>query len=169
MRTRKIASFVLLLLLMGFFTSTLYAAESMTGVNVTEGTYIKNGKTYECLYSADDDSYLQITQIIPNSQNVKINTYVDDNRLLISGVISKETELTIKVFNKGKEEATSMYSLVSTGTFTQSVEIPEGENKIIISYNNKKADIENHMAFIVTRAKEQSITQIKNFLVTPNM
>ena len=154
---------VFLLLLLGFFAGSIYAGEAEVGENVTEETYTKNGKTYECLTSVSDGGYLQITQIVPNSSNVKISTYVDDSKLLISGVVSKGTEITIKVYNGGEEQD---YPVVSTGTFSQSLEIEEGENKIVIAYANKKDGISDHIMIEVTRAEEESINRIKDFLVT---
>lgn len=156
---------VFLLLLLGFFAGSIYAAESEVGENVTEGTYKKNSKTYECLSSVSDGGYLQITQIVPNSSNVKISTYVDDSKLLISGVVNKGTEITIKVYNSGVEQG-DPYSLVSTGTFSQSLEVEEGVNKIVIAYANKNDGIADHIMIEVTRAEAESINKIKDFLVT---
>ena len=161
---RKIKSILgmLLLLLIGSFAGTLYASEE--GYNVQESTYVKGDKTYECLESINDKGYLQITQIVPNSQNVKISTYVDDNKLLISGIVSKGTEVTIKVYNENAKEPTSTDTLVSTGTFSQSLEIKEGENQIVVAY--KKGNVDDYVKFKVTRASEASINAIKTFIVT---
>lgn len=153
-----------LLLVMGLFAGTLYASPTDESANVEESTYQKSGEIYECLVS--DDGYLRITQIIPTSSDVRINTYVDDDKLLISGTVAKGTEIIIKVYNEVSEEEAEAYPLTSTGTFTQSIIIPEGQNRIIISYSNEVDEIEDYIKFSVSRIPKKSIEAIKNFIVT---
>ena len=150
---------------MGLFAGSLYAAET-AGENVTESTYTKNDKTYECLTSVDDNGYLTITQIVPNSSNVKIKTYVEDKKLLISGVVNKGTQVTIKVYNKVyKDGEPKEYILTSTGTFSQSLEIQEGTNTIVLSYCNKREEIDNHIIFEVTKIDDETVNACKDFLL----
>lgn len=150
---------------MGLFAGSIYAAE--TGENVTESTYTKNDKTYECLTSVNDNGYLTITQIVPNSSNVKINTYVDDNKLLISGIVNKGTQVAIKVYNKVYKDGEPLeYALTSTGTFSQSLEVLEGNNTIVLAYSNKKDDIDDHIVFEVTKMNEETVNAFKDFLIT---
>lgn len=152
---------IFLFLLIGIFSGNIYASE---GINITEEIDIKDDEVVEYLASTNDDGYLKITQIVPNSQNVRMSTYIEDNKLLVSGVVRRGTFITIKVFNEDYEEE---YELRSRGTFSQSMTIREGENKIIVNYNNERDEIEDYIMFTVTRAPEQSILAIKNFLVTP--
>lgn len=150
---------------MGLFAGSIYAAES-AGENVTESTYTKNDKTYDCLTSVNDKGYLTITQIVPNSSNVKINTYVDDYKLLISGVVNKGTQVAIKVYNKQFNDGQAQeYTLTSTGTFSQALEIQEGDNTIVIAYSNKKDEVEDHIAFEVTKMAEETVNACKDFLL----
>lgn len=143
----------------------IYAAE---GVNVVESTYIKGDETKECLYSEDDENYLQITQIVPNSQSVKIETYIEDHKLLISGVIKEGTKVTLKVRNENEETeevSEERYRLVSTGTFTQPIEIKEGKNEILVFYSNEEDAIDNYIMFEVIQASKASMIAIKDYLV----
>ena len=124
----------------------------------------------EYLASVSDNGYLRITQIIQNSQNVKINTSTFEGKLLISGKIKKDTEVTIKVFNQSDEEAaTYNLSVGVTEAFSQSVEIAEGDNTIIISYTNKKDNKEDYISFFVSRGSKENMEEIKSYLAIPRI
>lgn len=163
MKKSKLVCMFFMVMLMGMYTHVIYANDNC--VNVKESTYEKNGKTYDCLSSEADNGYLQITQIIQNSQNVKLATSTFDNKLLISGIVKKDTEVSIKVYKKDAEDPETEYTLTSTGKFSQSVEIPEGENRIMVSYKNGSDKVEDYIVFIVSRGSEESMEAIKGFIV----
>ena len=168
----KLVVVLCMMLLMGLFAGSIYASDNAEGYNVkVEQTTDKNGKTVEYLASVSDNGYLRITQIIQNSQNVKIDTSTFEGKLLISGKIKKDTEVTIKVFNQSDEEAAATYNLSVgvTEAFSQSVEIAEGDNTIIISYTNKKDNKEDYISFFVSRGSKENMEEIKSYLAIPRI
>jgi len=160
-----------MMLMMGFFTGSLYANEFVEPHNIEAKTVEKDGKDVEYLVSANDDGYLRITQIIQNSQNVKINTSTYDSKLLLSGKVSKETTLTIKIFNEAKEEEAQIYELTvgATETFSQAAEVREGDNTIVIHYVNKKDGIEDYVTFHVSRESTENMKAIQSYLAIPSI
>lgn len=169
---RKIKLIVVLcaMFMMAFLSTSVYAAENNTSYNIEAKTADKDGKTVEYLIS--NDGYLRITQIIQNSQNVKINTSTFDNKLLLSGKVSKGTELTIKIFNDSNgEEPTDTFeiSVGATEVFSQAAEVKEGNNTIIINYSNKNDGVKDYVTFFVNRGAAQDMEAIKSYLVIPKI
>lgn len=160
-----------MMLMMGFFTGSLYAGEIGEGHNIEAKTVEKDGKNVEYLVSTNDNGYLRITQIIQNSQNVKINTSTYDSKLLLSGKVSKDTEITIKIFNEADEEEAQIYELTvgATGTFSQAAEIREGDNTIVIYYVNKKDGKEDYVTFYVSRESTENMLAIQSYLAIPSI
>lgn len=160
-----------MLLMMGLFTGSLYAGELDEGYNIEAKTAEKDGKNVEYLASISDNGYLRITQIIQNSQNVKINTSTYDSKLLLSGKVSKDTEITIKIFNEANEEEAQIYELTvgATGTFSQAAEVQEGDNTIVIYYVNKKDGKEDYVTFHVSRESTASMQAIQSYLAIPSI
>lgn len=170
-RKMKILVVLGMMLMMGFFTGSLYANEFDEPHNIEAKTVEKDGKNVEYLVSTNDDGYLRITQIIQNSQNVKINTSTYDSKLLLSGKVNKETTLTIKIFNEAKEEEAQIYELTvgATETFSQAAEVREGDNTIVIHYVNKKDGIEDYVTFHVSRESTENMKAIQSYLAIPSI
>ena len=160
-----------MLLMMGLFAGSVYASELNEGHNIEAKTVEKDGKNVEYLVSTNDNGYLRITQIIQNSQNVKINTSTYDSKLLLSGKISKGTAVTIKIFNEADEEKAQIYELTvgATETFSQAAEIREGDNTIVIYYANKKDGKEDYVTFYVSRESKESMKAIQSYLAIPSI
>ena len=160
-----------MLLMMGLFAGSVYASELNEGHNIEAKTVEKDGKNVEYLVSTNDNGYLRITQIIQNSQNVKINTSTYDSKLLLSGKISKGTEVTIKIFNEADEEKAQIYELTvgATETFSQAAEIREGDNTIVIYYANKKDGKEDYVTFYVSRESKENMKAIQSYLAIPSI
>ena len=156
---------------MGCLTGTLYANEVQEGHNIEAKTMTKDGRNIEYLISTNDNGYLRITQIIQNSQNVRVSTSTYDNKLLLSGKVNKGTALTIKIFNQGKEEDAQVYDLVvgATETFSQAAEIREGDNTIVIYYTNKKDGKQDYVSFYVNRESTENMKAIKSYLAIPSI
>ena len=174
MKKIKLIVVLCMMLLMGLYTGSIYANDTNEGYNIeVKSTTDKDGKTVEYLASVDDDGYLRITQILQNSQNVKINTSTYEGNLLISGKAEKDTELTIKVYNGVDEsEEASTYENIKVGTtetFSQSVEVQEGYNTIVITYSNEEDKIDNYITFYVTRGSVENMEAIKTYLVVPSI
>lgn len=167
----KILTVLCMMLMMGFFTGSIYAGEIGEGHNIEAKTVEKDGKNVEYLVSTNDNGYLRITQIIQNSQNVKINTSTYDSKLLLSGKVSKDTEITIKIFNEVDEEEAQIYELTvgATGTFSQAAEIREGDNTIVIYYVNKKDGKEDYVTFYVSRESTENMLAIQSYLAIPSI
>ncbi len=169
-KMRKLIS-ICLLCVSCLAASNVYCAEAKAH-NVTAVSDQKNGKTIEYLLS--DDNYLRITQIVQNSNKVKINTSTFDNKLMLSGQAPKGTKLAIKVFNEAAgEKPTSTFDITvgTIGSFSQSIDIKEGNNKIIINYSNndKKKPVKDYISFFVTRGKASDENAIKSYLAIPKM
>lgn len=160
-----------MLLMMGLFAGSVYASELNEGHNIEAKTVEKDGKNVEYLVSTNDNGYLRITQIIQNSQNVKINTSTYDSKLLLSGKISKGTEVTIKIFNEADEEKAQIYELTvgATETFSQAAEVREGDNTIVIYYTNKKDGKEDYVTFYVSRESKENMKAIQSYLAIPSI
>lgn len=160
-----------MLLMMGLFAGSVYASELNEGHNIEAKTVEKDGKNVEYLVSTNDNGYLRITQIIQNSQNVKINTSTYDSKLLLSGKISKGTAVTIKIFNEADEEKAQIYELTvgATETFSQAAEIREGDNTIVIYYANKKDGKEDYVTFYVSRESKENMKAIQSYLAIPSI
>lgn len=158
---------------MSFSAGAVYASETNEGHNIqVVETTDKNGKVIEYLESVDDDGYLRITQIVQNSQNVKINTSTFEGSLLISGKVNKNTNLTIKVFHDTDVEQPSVTYDVTVGTteaFSQPIEIGEGESTIIVNYMNKKDNKEDYVTFYVSRGTVEKMIEIKSYLAIPSI
>lgn len=160
-----------MMLMMGLFTGSIYANELSEGYNVAAKTVEKDGKNVEYLVSTSDNGYLRITQIIQNSQNVKVNTSTYDSKLLLSGKVSKGTEITIKIFNEANEKEAQIYELTvgATETFSQAAEVKEGANTIVIYYTNKKDGKEDYVTFYVSRAPKENMKAIQSYLAIPSI
>lgn len=160
-----------MLLMMGLFAGSVYASELNEGHNIEAKTVEKDGKNVEYLVSTNDNGYLRITQIIQNSQNVKINTSTYDSKLLLSGKISKGTAVTIKIFNEADEEKAQIYELTvgATETFSQAAEVREGDNTIVIYYTNKKDGKEDYVTFYVSRESKENMKAIQSYLAIPSI
>lgn len=160
-----------MMLMMGLFTGSIYANELSEGYNVAAKTVEKDGKNVEYLVSTSDNGYLRITQIIQNSQNVKVNTSTYDSKLLLSGKVSKGTEITIKIFNEANEKEAQIYELTvgATETFSQAAEVKEGANTIVIYYTNKKDGKEDYLTFYVSRESKENMKAIQSYLAIPSI
>ena len=171
MRKTKILAVLCMLLMMGLFAGSVYASELNEGHNIEAKTVEKDGKNVEYLVSTNDNGYLRITQIIQNSQNVKINTSTYDSKLLLSGKISKGTAVTIKIFNEADEEKAQIYELTvgATETFSQAAEVREGDNTIVIYYTNKKDGKEDYVTFYVSRESKENMKAIQSYLAIPSI
>ncbi len=169
-RKLKILVVLCMMLMMGLFTGVVYASD-FEGHNIEAKTVEKDGKNVEYLVSVSDDGYLRITQIIQNSQNVKINTSTYDSNLLLSGKANKGTEITIKIFNETNEEEAQVYELTvgATETFSQATEVREGDNTIVIYYANKKDGIEDYVTFRVSRESTENMKAIQSYLAIPSI
>ena len=170
MRKMKILVVLCMMLIMGLFTGVVYANE-FEEHNIEAKTIEKDGKNIEYLVSVSDNGYLRITQIIQNSQNVKINTSTYDNKLLLSGKVNKGTDITIKIFNETNEEDAQVFELAvgATSTFSQAAEVREGDNTIVIYYVNKKDGIEDYVTFQVIRESKESMKAIESYLAIPSI
>lgn len=159
------------MLMMGLFTGSIYANELSEGYNVEAKTVEKDGKNVEYLVSTSDNGYLRVTQIIQNSQNVKVNTSTYDSKLLLSGKVSKGTAITIKIFNEANEEEAQIYELTvgATETFSQAAEVKEGANTIVIYYTNKNDGKEDYVTFYVSREPKENMKAIQSYLAIPSI
>lgn len=160
-----------MMLMMGLFTGSIYANELSEGYNVEAKTVEKDGKNVEYLVSTSDNGYLRVTQIIQNSQNVKVNTSTYDSKLLLSGKVSKGTAITIKIFNEANEEEAQIYELTvgATETFSQAAEVKEGANTIVIYYTNKNDGKEDYVTFYVSREPKENMKAIQSYLAIPSI
>lgn len=167
----KILVVLCMMLMMGLFAGSVYASDLNEGYNIEAKTVEKDGKNVEYLVSTNDNGYLRITQIIQNSQNVKVNTSTYDSKLLLSGKVSKGTALTIKIFNEADEDNAQIYELTvgATETFSQATEVREGDNTIVIYYTNKKDGKEDYVTFYVSRESTENMKAIQSYLVIPSI
>ena len=169
---KKYRKIVMLLafLVIGIYSSALYANDTTTSSNIKADTIIKNDKTIDVLVSEDD--YVRITQ----PSKINMSTFESKINLMgeIIGGTKKGTEITISIYNKKegtktyKDEATYTYTLSkvgSTGTFNQLLELTEGDNKIVLAYVNTQDSKNDKMVFFITRETEESKELIKNYNV----
>ena len=157
-----------MMLLMSLYSGAIYASEN-EGYNIEIGTTNRNGKEVEVLRSKDG-GYLQITQIGQNSQNVKITTSTFDEKILIAGKVqNKGTTINIEVY-KG-EECTKKYSTTVgiTETFSQNIELAEGENKVFIYYKNGNDGTDNYVTIYIRRESAESMEKLKSYLDVPSL
>lgn len=163
-----------MLSLIGVFGTTIYAANTTEGSNVIVKSEQKDGKTIE--YLASEDGYIsRITQ--PN----KINTTTFESKINLMGEASSQgTKITIEIYNTKtitkagkaetvfKTEPTYTYKLGEVGTtctFNQLLDLLEGENKIVVQYENASSKVDDEMVFYITRESEENKQQIKNYVV----
>ncbi len=119
-------------------------------------------------YLTSEDEYLTISR---NYANLKEENATFNTRQLLLGKVNKGTNITISIYNEkfGKYEVkpTTTYEVeVSTSMgFEQLIELPEGNNKIRIDYNNildKKSD---YIVFYIRRETDKDKKAVEKFVV----
>ncbi len=165
---KKIIMVLSMMLIMGLYSGVIYANESGEGYNIEQATMVTNDKEAEVLQSKDN-GYLKITQIGQNSQNVKVTTSTFDDKILISGIVCKGTELTINIYQD--EECRNSYNTLVglTGTFSQTVDVDEGNNKVFVAYKNSEDGTDNYVAFFIRREDAARMEQLKAWVDVPSL
>ena len=171
MKERKVKKLIMILsmmLIMGLYSGVVYASESDEGYNIETATIVNNDREAEVLQSKDN-GYLKITQIGQNSQNVKVTTSTFDDKILISGMVCKGTELTINIYQD--EECRNSYNTLVgfTGTFSQTVDVDEGNNKVFVAYKNSEDGTDNYVAFFIKREAAERMEQLKAWVDVPSL
>lgn len=172
MKKSKMLVVLFLLAMMSVFSTTLYAQSEEEGYNVVALKYKQADGKMTTGLASEDDGYVRITQ------PTKISTTTFESKINLMGETEQGTEITIEIYNKKdstktdksayKDEATVTYELKTvglTGTFSQLLELLEGDNKIVLSYSNAKDKKDDEMVFYITRESEQNKELIKNYIV----
>ena len=174
MKKRKFV-FLLVFIMVSLYATVIYAddtKEEPKGVNVKVVTEEKDDKSTD--YLASEDDYIKIAR---NNTSLKVvNTTFEAKQLLI-GNVNKGTEVTIAIYNKVadkdeyKEEPSNTYTITvdTIEGFEQLIELPEGENKIKITYSNKEDKKSDIMVFYIKRESTESKKAIENFVVKVNL
>lgn len=174
MKKRKFV-FLLVFIMVSLYATVIYAddtKEEPKGVNVKVVTEEKDDKSTD--YLASEDDYIKIAR---NNTSLKVvNTTFEAKQLLI-GNVNKGTEVTIAIYNKTadkeeyKDEASNTYTITvdTIEGFEQLIELPEGENKIKITYSNKEDKKSDIMVFYIKRESTESKKAIENFVVKVNL
>ena len=168
MRIKKVLMILSMMLIMGLYTGVIYADDSSEGYNIETTTIVKNDGEAEVLQSKSD-GYLKITQIGQNSQNVKVTTSTFDEKILISGIVCKGTELKIDIYQD--ETCKNSYNTLVglTGTFSQTVDVGEGDNKVFVAYKNSGDNIDNYVAFFIKRESAKRMEELKSWVGVPSL
>lgn len=174
MKKRKFV-FLLVFIIVSLYATVIYAddtKEESKGINVKVVTEEKDDKSTD--YLASEDDYIKIAR---NNTSLKVvNTTFEAKQLLI-GNVNNGTEVTIAIYNKVadkeeyKEEASNTYTITvdTIEGFEQLIELPEGQNKIKITYNNKDDKKSDFMVFYIKRESTESKKAIENFVVKVNL
>ena len=167
--------FLFVFVMMSLYATAIYAndtKEIQKGINVKVVTEESDNKSTDYLMSEDD--YIKIAR---NNTSLKVvNTTFEAKQLLI-GNVNKGTEVTISIYGKVankdeyKEEASDTYTITvdTTEGFEQLIELPEGENKIKITYTNKLDKTSDFMVFYINRESAESKKAIEKFVVKVNL
>ena len=167
--------FLFVFVMMSLYATAIYAndtKEIQKGINVKVVTEESDNKSTDYLMSEDD--YIKIAR---NNTSLKVvNTTFEAKQLLI-GNVNKGTEVTISIYGKVankdeyKEEASDAYTITvdTTEGFEQLIELPEGENKIKITYTNKLDKKSDFMVFYINRESAESKKAIEKFVVKVNL
>ena len=167
MKTRKIFFVLCVMLMMGLYSGVLYANDSSEGHNIESTTIVKNDKQVEILQS--QDHYLQITQIGQNSQSVKVSTSTFDERILISGTAKKGTNLKIEVYQGNDCSSSYDTSVGITETFSQILDILEGNNKVLLYYTNSDDGVNDYVSISIRRESAENMEKLKTSLYVPSL
>lgn len=155
---RRLCIFILALICC---QSILFASEgyNIEAVASNKGTIL----------SSKDDGYLKITQVGQNSQSVKISTSTFDSKITLSGKAKKGTNITIKVFQDDKclHKYTTVVGI--TGTFTQTLDLALGENKVYIYYTNETDKVDNKVMIIIRRESVLNKEKLKTWVDTTSL
>lgn len=157
--------------MMALGTTNLYAntgnqTESVKAENVNEIEASEDEGTFGYLES--EDGYLTISR---NYANLKEENATFNTRQLLLGKVNKGTDITISIYNEklGKYEIqpTNTYAVeVSTAMgFEQLIELPEGNNKIRIDYNNLVDKKSDYIVFYIRRETTKDKEAVKDFVV----
>ncbi len=174
MKKRKFV-FLLVFIMVSLYATVIYADDTKAepkGINVKVVTEEKDDKSTD--YLASEDDYIKIAR---NNTSLKVvNTTFEAKQLLI-GNVNNGTEVTIAIYNKVadkeeyKEEASNTYTITvdTIEGFEQLIELPEGQNKIKITYNNQADKKSDFMVFYMKRESTESKKAIENFVVKVNL
>ena len=168
-KIKKIVMILSIMLIVGLYSGVIYANDSSEGVNIEKVTVTKNNKEVEILQSKEEDGYLQITQIGQNSQNIKVATSTFEQSILLCGRVGKGTELVIDVSKEDECFNSYTASVGVTGTFSETIELEEGQNEIRISYVNSSDKIDNYVVILIRREAAENIEQLKSWLDVPSL
>ena len=166
-KTRKIFFVLCIMLMMGLYSGVLYANDSSEGYNIETATVLKNDKEVEILKSQDD--YLKISQIGQNSQSIKIATSTFDEKILVSGRVSKGTNLKFEVYQDEKCLNTYSTTVGITETFSQMLDIVEGNNKVFIYYQNSNDGTDDYVVISIRREPAESMEKLKTWTGVPSL
>lgn len=121
------------------------------------------------ILSSMDDGYLQITQVGQNSQSVKILTSTFDSKITLSGKAKKGTKIRIKVYQN--DSCLNKYDVVVgiTETFTQTLDLAAGENKVYIYYTNNADGTNNNVMITIRRESMQNKEKLKTWVDTTRL
>lgn len=156
-----------MMLMMGFYSGVIYANDSSEGYNIETATMTNDGEEVEILQS-QDGGYLKITQIGQNSRSVKIATSTFDERILISGMANRGTDLVIDVYQEDECQNSYSTSVGVTKTFSQTLDVLEGTNKIFIYYKNTEDGIEDYVILSIDRESAASMEKLTTW-VAPSL
>ena len=163
-RIRKILYVFCIMMIMSLYSGVLYANETSEGYNIETTTVLKDDKEVEILQS-QDGGYLKITQIGQNSQNVKVATSTFDERILLSGRANKGTNLVIDIYQGEECQNSYTTSVGATETFSQTLDILEGYNKVFIYYTNTEDKVESYVVLSINRESAASMEKLTTWIV----
>lgn len=156
-----------MMLMMGLYSGVIYANEN-EGYNIETGTINRNNQTVEILQS-QDGGYLKITQIGQNVQNLKITTSTFDEKITVSGISNKGTEITVEVFQGEKCSNTYSATIGITENFSQTIDVAEGDNKVFIHYKNDEDGTKNYVIIYIRRESAADMEKLKTFFEVPSL
>ena len=56
-----------------------------------------------------------------------------------------------------------------TGTFSQTVDVGEGDNKVFVAYKNSDDNIDNYVAFFIKRESAKRMEKLKSWVGVPSL
>jgi len=156
-----------MMLMMGLYSGVVYANDSGEAYNIETTTVVKDGQEVEILQS--QDKALQITQIGQNSKSVKIATSTFNERILISGRAKQGTSLKFEIYQG--EDCLNTYdtSVGITETFSQMLDLVEGNNKVFLYYTNGENGIEGYVTVFIERESTENMEELMSWLDVPNL
>lgn len=172
MRNSKRLVLLFAFLLVGMFSTMIYANDTLTGTNVKEVAVLKDDKKIEFLES--EDGHIRISKL------AKINTFTFDSIMNVEGQAKQNTNITITVnqITADKENTitivdSKIYELSKIGiteSFNQLIELFEGTNQVVLVYSNTKdKQMDGEMSFIVIKEPEQTKENIKSTTIKPTI